>query len=607
MLWNGCLLFGLASPVSATSVPCLKLDELKPGQQAEVRTVFQGTRIDTFSAEIVGVLRGGPVAGDMIVARATSERVARLGVAQGMSGSPVYVDGKLVGALSSGWPFVKEPLFGVTPIEEMLEVLELSESPRGKTPGLSGTEAGGLFASPVGSKAWGEFRWTPEGSTDVQPGATSAGSDLSGMDLRPAPLPLTCIGLHPRALEAARTFFSAAGFYPVPGGRAPHGGPPGESLVPGAAVAVDLLRGDLQLSAIGTVTYREGDRLLAFGHPFFQSGEVLLPISTVEITTIVPSQSFSFKLGMPGRPAGTLTQDRRPAIAGRLGATPELLPVQVEVRGARTQAQHFHFQAVEDRQLAPQLVALCALNSLLETGGTGGNQTVRWRLRLAHAGLPALTLEDRVAGDGFGGDLLTQLRGPLDFLFNNPFQALDLDTVSVALQLEPGRDQWTLRSAHLDRSAARPGDEVVLRCELEHYRGQTQTRQFRLRLPREIEAGDLMVWVGGGAELMRFEAQRLPGRYRPTSFADAWKRLAAYRSSDGLYAALVDRSVELTSEGLDFAGLPTSAQMVLLSPQNRGDQARPGRIALLAESKQVSGGLTRGEIQLPLTVDPAAP
>jgi hypothetical protein len=596
----------LAVPARAADrVATLPLAEVQPGQRAVVRTVFAGARVDTFAAEIVGVLHMGRAGGDMILARATSERVLRTGVAQGMSGSPIYVDGKLVGALSAGFPFARDAVFGATPIGEMLDVLDLPEHPAGgATQGPAGIEGSTAGLSGEARSSWGEFRW-PQAGQDEGEDRTSAGAGPAA--LRSLALPLVCVGLQPGALEAARPLFERLGLSAVPGGAAPRGGPPADSLVPGAAVAVDLLRGDHELAAIGTVTWRDGDRLLAFGHPLFQSGAVSLPIATAEIAAIVASENISFKMGMPGRVVGTLLEDRRAAVAGRIGSTPRMLPFTVAVTGARPKPQRFRFESIADRLLAPQLVGAAALNSLLESAGQGANQTVSWSLRLHARGRPPLALADRVVSDAAAGEVLSQLAQPLTFLLNNPFERLELDSLAVELEVHPGRDQWTLRNVRLDRAAVRPGGEVVLRCEVERLRGVTEERELRLRVPPGTDPGEVTLWVGGADELTRYEARRLPARYRPSSLDEAWRRLAALRASDGLYAVLIVRQPDVTADGADLPGLPSSAQAVLLSPQQRGDDAQGGRVALVAETKQRIGGVVQGELMLPLTVDPQAP
>src|SRR5437867_3976540 len=245
----------VAAQAASAAVPTLAPDQLKAGQKAVVRTVFTGDRVEEFDAEIVGVLKTGRVAGDLILAKATSDRVVQTGIAQGMSGSPVYVDGKLVGALSSGWPFAREPLFGITPIGEMLDVLERpSPAPTGDTQGPTGIEATGLSA---GSR-FREFRWDGEGESPpggVSPASTpaDAAASAAGGDRGPSTgltwlgLPLSCGSLHPEAMDLARRMLATHGLVPVPGGPAPGKGPTGASLRPGAAGAAGLVRGDMRV------------------------------------------------------------------------------------------------------------------------------------------------------------------------------------------------------------------------------------------------------------------------------------------------------------------------------------------------------------------------
>jgi hypothetical protein len=599
-----------AVAAAASPVPTLAPDRLTPGQKAVVKTVFQGDKIEEFEAEIVGVLKGGRSEGDLILARATSERVTKSGVAQGMSGSPVYVDGKLVGALSSGWSFTREPLFGITPIGEMLRVLEVPVSRSAVSAGPSGVEP----ASRATDVAFGEFRWSDVAPDLLAPSAAAPASPAAP-SLTRLGLPLSSAGLHPGAAEAARQIFEPLGLSLVPGGRtglaATTAGsvtPAGAAaLVPGAAVAVDLVRGDLQLAAIGTVTWRDGDRVLIFGHPLFQSGEVRLPLSTATITTVVPSQLTSFKLGSTGQPVGTLTQDRRAAMAGTIGGLPRLMPLSVAVAGAGSERQAFRFESIEDRTLAPQIVAVAALNSLLESGGTGANQTLRWTLRLSRRGAPPLTLSDAIVSESPANDLTGELMAPLRFLANNPFERLTLDSVAVDLRVEPGRDLWALRNARVLDAAVRPGEKVRLEVELERWRGERRVVPLTLDVPEEVPKGRYILWVGGGPDLARYEAQRLPGRYRPTSLDDAWRRLQGYRPSDRLYAAMIAAAPEVTRDGRDYPELPSSALAVLAPSLSAGDDARRGDRAILDEVREPVDGRLRGELLLELQVDEKAP
>jgi len=586
-----------AGPVPGPA-PVLSPEELRPGQKALVKTVFEGDHVEEFEAEIVAVMKGGRAEGDLILARATSERVVRSGVAQGMSGSPVYVDGRLIGALSSGWPFSREPLFGVTPIREMLAVLDApTRSESDGTSGPAGAGPGG------GAVRYGEFRWEEEGVPSPSPGFAEDGPGGA----RLLAIPLIAGGLHPAARDEVRRVFGPLGLALTPGGRTADGGPPADSLAPGAAVAVDVLTGDLQLSAIGTLTWRDGDRVLLFGHPLFHAGDVKLPLSTARIATIVASDLTSFKLGLRGTPVGTLTQDRRAAMSGRLGPSPKLLPVTVEIAGDGRTPQHFGFASIEDRLLAPQLVGIAALNSFLESGGAGANQTLRWTMRLARRGAPTLLLGDVLAGDAPAAALPAAVAAPLRFLFNNPFGSLRLDSISVSIQATPGREEWTLRAARILDAAVRPGGTLRVMCELERWRGERSQVPVALQVPEEAPEGRYILWLGGGRELSRYEASRLPGRFRPTSLEDAWRRLAVMRSGDALYATLFARAPEVTREGRDYPELPLSALALLAGELAAGDGGRRGDAARLDERSVAFPGPVRGELLLPVRVDPRAP
>lgn len=593
---------GLLVPAFALSAesttPTLPPEALRPGQAAEVRTVFRGDSIETFDAEIVGVLRGGRSEGDLILARATSERVVRSGVAAGMSGSPVFVDGRLIGALSAGWAFTREPLFGVTPIGEMLHVLDLPEA---RSPGASAGPTGVEAPGPAAPR-FGEFHWPDQ---DGDSGTAMAEASTPDGGLVSLPLPLAG-NLHPAARALFAPEFRARGFQLTPGGRAGAAASSG-TLVAGSAVAVDVLRGDLQLAAIGTVTWTDGRRLLLFGHPFFQSGDVNLPLSTAEIVTIVASDQASFKLGVSGRPVGVATQDRRAAVSGRIGGVPRLLPLRVGVRAPGRPPQSFSFESVEDRALAPVLIATAAINSLLESGGTGSNQTFRWTLTLHAPGREALVIRDGVTGEAPSQELAASIASPLRFLFGNPFGRLELDSIAVDLAAEPGRDQWTLRGARVLQGSVRPGGTVRVLAEVERWRGPREQRVVEVRVPEELPDGRYVIMVGGGAEVSRYEASKLPGRYRPTTLDEAWRRLGALRGSEALCVALFARAPELTSEGRDYPELPLSALGLLAGAQTAGDRARRGELAVVEERRVPLGATVRGELQLQLQVDSKTP
>jgi hypothetical protein len=270
-------------------------------------------------------------------------------------------------------------------------------------------------------------------------------------------------------------------------------------------------------------------------------------------------------------------------------------------------SQSFRFESIEDRALAPLLLGASVLSSVQESGGAGAGQTMRWTLRLDRRGRPPLVMHDCVASDAPFGDLGAAVTGPVRFLLNNPFERCVLDSVRVRVETTPGRESLTLRSARVLESAVRPGQDVHVRCELEAWHGRRSALDVALNVPEEAPDGGYVLFLGGSAELTRYEAQKLPGRYRPTSLDDAWQRLGSLRDSEGLYAALFAIAPEVTRRGADYPELPVSALAVLASGATAGDPVVRGDLARLDERRVPVDGPLRGQLILTVNVDRKAP
>ncbi len=612
-------LLGLAAPArSASPVDDRKLDrtkfipveEIKPGQVATCRTVFQGRTIETFELDIVGVLPGGRTDGDMILARARGERLTHQGIAAGMSGSPVYIDGRLAGALAFGWSFSRDPLCGITPIAEMLDVLDHPEcSPAG--------DFGSGGAVPLLPRPQGEGEIDSE--TPSPPASAPAGRAHQIAQLR---TPLVVSGLTPQARDVLVPWADQMGFVLAPGGafsaQAPGGGGGGrgvgahspeparlgkeaalKALEPGASIAVDLIRGDLNASAIGTLTWREGDKVLAFGHPFFQSGEVKMPLSLSDITTIVASDLNSFKMGVAAEQVGTISQDRRAGIGGAVGEPPAMLPVTVKVKGDPGEAT-YHFQILRHRGLAAQLVSLLALNSTTARGGLLAEATWRYRFALAMPGRAPVELED--VGSGTLGTLMGSLTQPLQLLLNNPFAPLDADSLTLDLTIAAEMARAQIWSARLEPRVVRPGERVKLWVETHDWRGQPRETALELDVPSDQPEGRFVVVAAGGADLDRSETQRLPTRHRASSLAELIERLGDRRKVGQLYGVIYGPGVELNLGGHTYPDLPSFAQQVLASDREARPASPWGRLDRVAETSKSLGAPVLGVVTLALDV-----
>ncbi len=574
-------LAALAPPRAVAQAPPLDktrfigVEELRPGQKATCRTVFQGRRIETFELEIVGVVKGGKADGDMILARADGERLKHDGIAAGMSGSPIYVDGRLAGALAFGWPFSRDALCGITPIADMLDVMAQPDGP-------------------------------PTGDFESGPGLTVS-EHANGPGLERLRTPLMAGGFSPEARAWFAPWAEQHGFLLASGGV---GAPANatqrlaredarKALEPGAAMSVDLMRGDMNLAAIGTLTWRDGDQVAAFGHPFFQTGAVAYPLALADITTIIASDLNSFKMGAPAEQVGTITQDRRAAVTGRIGAIPRMLPLTVRVHGFAGD-ETYRYEILRSRFLAPTLAGLGVVGALTARGGAAPEATWRWRARLVAPGSKPLVLEDIASGQLTGA--AQQLAGPLGLLLNNPFAVFAADSMTFDIDIVSGLSRAQIVSASVEPRALEPGQTAHVTAELRDYRGASSFVRFDLPVPQSQPEGRLVIALGGGPELDKQEAPHLPGRFRASSLAELVERLDERRRDDRVYAVLYGPGVEGSYGGRDHPALPAFAQRLLASDRaNRPDDPF-GNLAQIAQADRPVGVPVDGLLTLQLDV-----
>ncbi len=339
-------------------------DEITPGMKGYGKTVFSGNHIETFDVEILGVLKNWEARNDMILVKMTGGPLEKTGIIAGMSGSPVYVDNKLIGAVSHGWSFAKDAIAGVTPISAMLGVLKIDSNQRENTyAGNNSTWSTSLstqdsdVVARLRSHGLIHERVLSKNTNSQQPFTLS---------LVPIQTPLIVSGFDYRSLNRVSPLFNKLGRFSFQGNR----GSSSQSadlhdFQPGSSVAVEIIRGDLSASAIGTVTYRDDNNILAFGHPIIQLGTTDLPMATAQVHTILASQSGSVKMASPGEIIGRITQDRRSAIAGRIGEYTQMIPCQTEIRGSLN--IKYNFEIVHDKILTPILLQMAIESALIAT------------------------------------------------------------------------------------------------------------------------------------------------------------------------------------------------------------------------------------------------
>lgn len=498
-------------PAPAASPPAV----VEIGAEGYGLTVLLGSEITRFAVEYLGVLERALPGQDLHLVRVTDPRFKESGVIAGMSGSPIYFEDRLLGALSYAWAFSKEPIAAVTPIEAMRAAL-------GPGPGAGRAPLGDPRAAPAG--------------------------------LAPVATPLWIAGVSEAALAPFREALSTWGFEAVPSGAASDA--PGDlSLEPGAAVGVRLVRGDLDMTVIGTVTERQGDRVFAFGHPMMGLGEAGMPLSTAVIRSVIPSVSRSIKLGAPVRDVGRLSADALPGIAGDLGRPPRMIPMTMRIEGPRG-VRTMRMEVADHRLLTPLLMEIAwssaAEAGLWDMGEATYEMTVRANIE---AGGRRRTVTYRDVGYGALSPRQASPLRPLEALVENPHlrvRILDAD-VSVRARLE--RRTAEVVEAGVAEGSVRPGETLVVWARLEPYdspkRGG-EIIEIPLSVPADVAPGTYEVWVGAG------RGRGVPGRAFPESL-DGWVRLVEeVEPRDRLVAEILLPAVAAAAEDDLLPGLPPS-------------------------------------------------
>ncbi len=565
---------GVCTVLSA-STPFMPVSDVKPGMVGTGRTVFLGTERDTFRAHILGVLHNvlGPRR-DLILARLEGGPLAETGVLEGMSGSPVYVDGRLVGAVSYALgAFSKVPIAGITPIAEMTEAVAsaggraASTRPRLELPVTPERLRAALVDLYARVSAFAD---RPE---DLQAiGLPRDRAVAIGLQLRPIATPLVVGGFSGTAAAVVREAFGSAGFVPVAGTLA-QAAPPAPDLEPGDAIGVSLVRGDYELGATGTVTHVDGDRVYAFGHPFFNLGPTAFPMTRARVYTLLPSLMSSAKIAALGDVVGTVEHDRATTIAGRLGPPPAMVPVTIAFRSDGGFARTLRFEVVHDEFFTPLLTFLAVANTLTAYERQTGWATFRLTGTLRIGGQPPLAYDEVLSGMDAVNAAATAVAGPLTVLFGNPFGPVRLESVDLAVEAGD-----TPRTAAIDRvwiDAVRPraGETVNLKIQVRTYGGATEVRTVPITLPPE--PGEVSILVADAAQLTQWEQRELKRQEPAASLSELVQRLNETRRRNRIYVRLLRAAPGAVLEGQPLPSLPPSVLGVL-----EGDRAG-GRLSSL--------------------------
>ncbi len=527
----------------------MPLDQIHEGMKGIALTVFQGVKPEPMEVEVLGVLRNvnGPK-GDIILVRLHGTKPEYTGVVAGMSGSPVYIDGKLAGALAFRiGEFSKEPIAGVTPIEEMLEIdaFDQRPAPDPAPAGPSNPNTTSRTASPA-------------------QGAVPSLQSYSNY-LKPIDTPLVFNGFSEETLQRYASQFASAGIVPVMGIGSSSDRKQPEPIEPGSAVSAVLVRGDMDIAATCTVTYVDPQRLLACGHPLLQFGQVDLPMTKATVLATLPSTYNAFKIVNTTEAAGSFVQDRHNGILGVLGKEPKMIPVTVTIHGGPA-TKEFHYQILNNARLSPLAMMATVFNALRGTNDYGEDITYRMNGVLNVKGYPDVTLRNMFAPQDSGQPAAALAAAAIGDrfgrIYDNPFDAPDVEGVKLDFDLVRERRTARLEGSRTDVTEARPGEQIVVEAELRPYRGERLVRQIPIRIPASMSKGTLRVLVSDGDTLDRMR-RGSPMLSRKLGLAPTIALLNKERANNRVYVSLFENDPEAMVADKVMPTLPLSVMNVM--------------------------------------------
>jgi hypothetical protein len=541
---------GPAIPPSSATAGIFPLSQVQRGLHGVAYTVFEGTQPEAMDVEILGVLKNvlGPDQ-DMILARLKGSKPEYTGVVAGMSGSPVYIDGKLLGALSYRiGQFSKEPIAGITPIAEMLAVNGKAES------------------VPTRNAAM----WMPAVTTQTQSPVTAT-SDAT--DIHPIETPLVLSGFSQEAVRFFQEHVSMMGLMPVAGlgGSSSNSAHPEltslqlpPSLLPGSAVSALLVRGDLEIAATCTVTYVDPQQVLACGHPITRYGNVSIPMTKADVVATLASPLNSFKIVNTTQTIGAFTEDRSSAIRGVPGESARMIPVAIHTHGG-LRDRTLHMEVIDNPDITPGALMVSLYESLLETNSYSEELTYELRGTVSIDGYPTLHLASLIAPTE---QLPSAMRAALTVgqrfqtVYGNSARLRNIQSIDLDVDSLPGRRSIQLERAQAGQPAAHPGDTVVIEATLRPFRGDQKNIRIPIQLPLTLNPGPLRILLSDGGTLDRLTTSSSASE-APVELSSIIHQINAAHDDDQLYVSLLLPNAQAVVDGRTLASIPISMANVL--------------------------------------------
>ncbi len=565
------------------------VSELREGMRGAARTVFRGSVSEEFNVEILGVIPNaiGPKQ-DMIVGRLSGTNAERTSVFAGMSGSPVYIDGRLVGAISYSFPFAKEPICGITPFEQMSSVMEQAPAP------IFGAARQKAFSyAELLSDTWQPNFYDAGGSN--RPAASGFGSNsrlmaVAGQSFVPISTPVTFSGISQQTLDMFAPGLIRAGLMPV----AAAGGDSGlkpmkpaneKTLLGGDSVVVHLARGDVQIAAAGTVTLRDGEKIYAFGHPFISLGSTDLPMSESHVVTVVPNANNSFKLAVADSPVGAMTQDRATGIYGRLGQAPKMLPVKITLTTSRGRNEEINFESAIDQFLTPLIVSVGVANALQASERGIGETTIELKGEITVKGEEPIVINRRFAGSQSTAFAASAAAIPLGVLLRADFDNTQITGLTINMTAIDGSKTAAIDRISVDKTQVRAGETIELTAFERAESGRIIIKRMPVTIPADTAPGRLTILVGDGSAVQQNTAVT---QFVPKTAAQLISTINSLKRPDRLYAVLSRTSTGAIVGSSEMPNLPPSVLATMNNDRSAGG-SKPSVQTIVSEVQMPTG------------------
>jgi hypothetical protein len=549
----------------------ISIDEIRPQMEAYCLTTYKGTEIEKFGLEVLSVVRNIAPGRDTILVQGTDERFIHTGPVWGCSGSPVYIDGRLAGALAFAASFSKDPLYGVTPIKEMLRVGQVSPSQQNakQMAGTSDHLKGGREA------AFGFDFSRPIDFAEINRQITTScvsGKNIQG-GLAFLPCPLITSGLPAEVCEQLNASVEPFGFVAVPGiagGGTPNAvksvwQPDDVQLAPGACLAVPLVTGDITMTAIGTVTEVVGNKVYGFGHGLLSHGVIDLPMATAQVHTVVSSVMRSFKVASTVEIVGALTMDESAAVCGQIGAKAKMIPLVITVdRYNDTEKRVYNCRVANNRLLTPLVLRSAVAGATLMLGSLPPDHTVAYKVIIGVEGTAPITFENVSTGIGLD-EMLEEGAGSIAILLNNPYKKVDIKSIDFDVRIVPKNISSRIWSVDLSDSRVKAGQELDVTVVVESFLAEKKKYQCSLKIPRELAPGKYDLIVCGGYGYQEFLMKAAPYKFVPQSLqtlVEAMNNLLTI-GRDKLYCLLVLPPGGIALEKAELPDLPATKILLL--------------------------------------------